>query len=215
MRTEMGWRLATGGVLAACLFSLSSCTTAQLKGQSSSYAIIDVLEAASGATPKIFSNSLSSDVLTLVKQGVAGNQVVVPTVFEDLGRVTLHLALKDPGTPTAPTTPSSANTLTFVTYHVTYIRADGRNTPGVDVPYAFDGGLTVSISGTSSSTATFTLVRAQAKEEAPLKALAGSGGAIVISTIAEVTFYGTDQAGRAVSVTGRISVDFSDWGDPQ
>ena len=35
----------------------------------------------------------------------------------------------------------------------------------------------------------------------------------VISTIAEVTFYGHDQNGRAVSVTGRLDVDFSDWGD--
>ena len=64
-------------------------------------------------------------------------------------------------------------------------------------------------------TAGFTLVRVQAKQEAPLKALVGNGGAIAISTIAEVTFYGTDQAGRPVSVTGQISVDFNDWGDPQ
>ena len=40
------------------------------------------------------------------------------------------------------------------------------------------------------------LVRAQAKLEAPLKALRGGGGAIVISTIAEITFYGTDQNGN-------------------
>ena len=42
-----------------------------------------------------------------------------------------------------------------------------------------------------------------------------SGGAQnVISTIAEVTFYGRDQAGNEVSVTGSISVNFSDFGDP-
>jgi hypothetical protein len=45
-------------------------------------------------------------------------------------------------------------------------------------------------------------------------ALANGGGAIVISTIARVTFYGRDQAGREVSVTGQIGVNFSDWGDP-
>jgi hypothetical protein len=59
------------------------------------------------------------------------------------------------------------------------------------------------------------LVRAQAKLEAPLKALAGGGGSIIISTIAQVTFYGRDQAGNDVSVTGQISVNFADWGDPQ
>jgi hypothetical protein len=30
-------------------------------------------------------------------------------------------------------------------------------------------------------------------------------------TIARVTFYGHDQTGREVSVTGNIEVDFSDW----
>jgi hypothetical protein len=57
-------------------------------------------------------------------------------------------------------------------------------------------------------------VRAQAKLEAPLKALRNGGGAIAISTIADVTFYGTDQNGNTVSVTGSISVNFADWGDP-
>ena len=54
----------------------------------------------------------------------------------------------------------------------------------------------------------------QAKLEAPLKALRNSGGAIIISTIAEITFYGTDQNGNTVSVMGRIGVNFADWGDP-
>jgi hypothetical protein len=63
--------------------------------------------------------------------------------------------------------------------------------------------------------ANFTIVRVQSKQEAPLMALAEGGGAVHISTIAEVTFYGTDQAGREVSVSGNISVNFSDWGDPQ
>ena len=36
-----------------------------------------------------------------------------------------------------------------------------------------------------------------------------------ISTIAEVTFYGRDQAGNEVSATGMLSVNFGDFGDPQ
>ena len=78
----------------------------------------------------------------------------------------------------------------------------------------FDGGMTVTVAG-SNATAGFSLVRLQAKLESPLKALANFGAADVISTVAKVTFYGTDQAGRPVSVTGNISVNFSDWGDPQ
>ena len=44
--------------------------------------------------------------------------------------------------------------------------------------------------------------------------LRGLGGSVVISTLADVTFYGHDQAGRETSVTGQISVNFADWGDP-
>ena len=34
-------------------------------------------------------------------------------------------------------------------------------------------------------------------------------------TIASVTFYGYDQAGNAVAVTGLISVNFADWADEE
>jgi hypothetical protein len=62
------------------------------------------------------------------------------------------------------------------------------------------------------SSAGFTIVRNIAKLEAPLAALAASP--VIISTIAEVTFYGTDQTGREVSAVARISIDFANFGDP-
>src|SRR5262249_43312333 len=137
-----------------------------------------------------------------------------PTVFEDPGRVMMHLALVDPGTADKPAAPSPSNSITFTRYHINYVRSDGRNTPGVDVPYPIDGGMTISVNGGSVSIGHFSAVRAVAKDDAPLKALSGGGGQGFISTIAEITFYGTDQAGRAVSVMGRLNVDFADWGDP-
>jgi hypothetical protein len=100
----------------------------------------------------------------------------------------------------------------------------------VDVPYAFDGGMTGTVRIGTQLSLNFVLVRAQAKLEAPLVVLqglyaidptngnvvriGGGGGAVIISTIAEVTFYGHDQAGNQVSVTGTISVNFADWADP-
>jgi hypothetical protein len=57
-----------------------------------------------------------------------------------------------------------------------------------------------------------TLVPAKAKLESPLLALRTQGGQVIISTIAEVTLYGTDQAGRDVSVLAKISVAFADYG---
>ncbi|MBW8712968.1 MAG: hypothetical protein JF632_02665 [Acidobacteria bacterium] len=96
-------------------------------------------------------------------------------------------------------------------YHVRYVRSDGHNIEGVDVPYAFDGGLAATVS--ADTTVGFTLVRNQAKAEAPLKAL--TTNPIVLSTIAMVTFYGHDQTGREVSATGNIDVTFANFGDPK
>lgn len=191
------------------------CIRAQLQSRSSSYAIVDSLSASAGARPLEFAGTLASDVITIIRRTENGKASSEPTVLEDAGRVAFHLALVDPGTAEHPTAPSTTNTITFTRYHVAYVRADGRNAAGIDVPYGFDGGLTVSVTGASSSVATFVLVRAQAKQEAPLRTLRDGGGAGMIATIAEVTFYGTDQAGRPVSATGKISVQFSDWGDPE
>ena len=79
------------------------------------------------------------------------------------------------------------------------------------MPYPFDGGVTFSVLDIGA--ATFAIVRGQAKLEPPLLALWGKGGAAVISTIAEITFFGHDQTGAEVSAVGRISVNFADWGD--
>ena len=135
------------------------------------------------------------------------------TVFEDAGRVTFGLGLKDIGSPGQPTSPTTNNYITITRYHVTSAAPTAGMSPGVDVPYAFDGGGTVTVTESGGSMV-FALVRAQAKIEAPLKSLAAGGGAALISTIADVTFYGKDQTGNDVTATGSISVNFADWGDP-
>ena len=48
--------------------------------------------------------------------------------------------------------------------------------------------------------------------KAPLKALVNQGGQVAITTTAEITLYGKDQAGREVSVKGYITVNFADFG---
>jgi hypothetical protein len=193
------------GVLALALFAGPSCGDLTKSGQSAAYMMIDDLAGTSGATGDT-SNTLQSDVVTIV-DGAA-------TVFEDGGAVVIRLGLKDPGSASAPNTPTFNNYITVTRFRVVFTRADGRNTPGVDVPYPFEGGASFTAVGGTTS-ATFILVRAQAKLEAPLLALRGLGGAGLISTIAEVTFYGHDQTGIPVSVTGAISVNFADWGDPE
>ena len=196
-------RQIAGLLTAAALgLSVSGCSEAVRQGRSPAYLIIDQLEGASGADDEEFQNKLASDVVT---NG---------TVFEDAGRVTFELGLKNIGSPGQPTSPTTNNHITITRYHVDFRRTDGRNIPGVDVPYAFDGAGTVTVTESGGSMV-FALVRAQAKVEAPLKSLAAGGGSALISTIADVTFYGKDQTGNDVTVTGSISVNFADWGDPE
>jgi hypothetical protein len=102
--------------------------------------------------------------------------------------------------------------VTITRYRVVYRRTDGRNTAGIDVPFPFDSSVTVTVSADGGSTG-FQLVRVSAKQESPLRSLVTNPD--IISTIADVTFYGRDQAGNDVSVTGSIGVDFANFGDPQ
>lgn len=192
---------------------VTSCGEVARTGQSPAFLIVETVQAASGAEPGTFSAFLLSDVETLVDQQIGGQTVKVPTIFNDVGQATFRLALKDPGTPANPTSPSTLNQVTLNRYRVAFRRADGRNTPGVDVPYGFDGGFTITVAGTA--TASFDLVRHQMKEEPPLKNLARGGGANLISTIAEITFYGRDQAGNDVEATANLTVNFGDFADPQ
>ena len=190
-------------IIAACVLVSASCGELTRQGTASSYLTIESLEAASGAEPTEFAGDLASDVQTLVDD--------VPTVFADNARVTFALRLKDPGSAGSPTQPTANNSITVTRYRVQFFRSDGRNIQGVDVPYAFDGAFTVTVS--DSASAAFTLVRIQAKLEPPLAGMVFNGQAL--STIAEVTFYGHDQTGREVSAIGRIGVNFNNWGDPQ
>jgi hypothetical protein len=175
--------------------------------------VIVALQGASGAQPNSIGTTMSSDVLTLVTTGgVCTTDNPCPTIFSDVGSVELRLQLRDIGSAGSPNTPSSLNAVTVTRYHVRYVRSDGRNLQGTDVPYEFDGAATFTVPADGSATAGFTIVRSQAKREAPLAPLVN--GDTTISTIAYVTFYGHDQTGHEVSVTGSISVTFGNFGDP-
>jgi hypothetical protein len=185
----------------------------QDSGRAPAQPLILSLQASSGADPQKFGSTLASDVITNVKRTVNGQQVDIPTIFGDSGQVTMKLILKDPGQPGVTMLPSALNQITFTRYHIAYRRADGLNTPGVDVPYGFDGAATFTVPPDSTVTAGFEIVRNAAKQEAPLMALRNSP--VIITTIADVAFYGRDQAGNEVTTTGSIQIDFGNFGDPQ
>lgn len=216
MTTHVYRRIRTAAALAALAAAAggASCTSMTRSSASNSYLIIDSLQAVHGQSGDE-STSLNSDVVAIVEQQVAGQTVRVPTMFQDGGLVTFRLALKDPGSPTVPNVATTNNFITVTRYRVEYARADGRNRPGIDVPHPFDGAFTVTVRAEGTAGAGFVLVRLQAKAEPPLLALRGGDGQFAISTIATVTFYGHDQTGRAVSVSGKISIAFADWADEE
>ena len=183
-----GGRVGLALVIAGAI-ALSSCSQAIRNGQASSYLVMTSLAGGPQNDSTVESDVVSDD----------------GTVFTDVGQATLQLQMKDEG----GIGPSPVNSITLTQYRVEYVRSDGRNVEGVDVPFAFTSGVTATIAGTGS--VGFTLVRLQAKQESPLRALRFGGGARVISTIARVTFYGHDQTGREVSVTGNLDVTFADW----
>lgn len=189
-------------MLAAAVTVSASCSDLATAGKSPVYLVIDKMDAASGDEPNTFVTPLFSDVLFVTEE--------VTSVFNDLGRASIRAELKNT---VSPTTPTSVNAITLTRYRVTFRRADGRNTPGVDVPYGFDGAVTRTIQVGAAQDVIFDLVRHQNKEEPPLRNLISHGGLAHISTIAEVTFYGHDQAGNEVTIAGSLDVQFGDFGN--
>ena len=173
----------------------ASCGDVVRDGRGASFLVIDSIETDDG-------NVLASDVLVEPEDEP-------PTIFNDLATATLRLAPKNviPG----DLAPSTNNDVTITRYRVVYRRADGRNTPGVDVPYGFDGAATVTIPTSGSAGVSFELVRHAAKKESPLVQLVRSP--TIITTIAEVTFYGRDLVGNDISATGLVQVNFGNFGD--
>jgi hypothetical protein len=201
------------GMAAVLLASLSAgCGDVARNGRSPVMAIVTGLEAATGGPDGgDFGGTLNSDVIVLVERDEEDGGDFF-TVYNDTAEVSIRLQLRDPGIPGVAAEPTPLNDVTFTRYRVTYRRADGRNTPGVDVPYPFDSAMTFTVCGCgTTTTAGFTIVRHTSKQEAPLAALAASP--VIISTIAEVTFYGQDLAGNEVIATGNIGIFFGNFGD--
>jgi hypothetical protein len=109
---------------------------------------------------------------------------------------------------------SFLNDIIVQQYRVDYFRPNNRNTPGVDVPYGIDGTLNVRVPLGGSATGVVTIVRHEAKTEAPLSDLVQLGPQEgVITANAQIKFFGQDISGRTVSAFGLLEVHFADFAD--
>ena len=174
----------------------AGCGDLVRQGKGSYTLVIDSLQATSGST-EATGSTLQSDVIT------DGGFI------NDSATATLRLIAKNPTGPS----PTDINSVTVNRYRVTFRRTDGRSTPGVDVPHPFDSAVTVRIPAGASTSVDFEFIRHTAKLEAPLAGLRQS--LVIIATIADVSFFGRDQAGNEVTATGSIGVQFGDFADPE
>jgi len=189
-------KLATLLIIAAVVATSASCGDLVRQGRAPVTLVVkSLLDGEDQST-------LRSDVVTL------------GSINDDMAKVVMALVLKDPGSLGVTSEPSLMNQVTIDRYHVDYKRTDGRNTQGVDVPFAFDSAMTFTVPPDGDSDEfVFEIVRHTAKAEAPLFALRQSGG--ILNTIATITFYGHDQVGNKVSATAMMGINFADFADPE
>lgn len=191
-------------ILSVTVLAAAAASCGDVVRSSRSPVILSVNSLVAGKTS---SGTLQSDVVqVLTTPDPCSVKTPCSTIFNDSGSATLAVVSKD-----ATLTPTTNNSVTITGYHVEYRRADGHNTPGVDIPFPFDGGITLTIDAGSTGTIGFELVRHVAKEESPLVQLQTNRN--IIYTVTDVTFYGTDRVGNAVSATGAISIDFGNFAD--
>ena len=202
-------------VLAAAVMiaATTSCGSVVRSGTAPVFLVIDKIVGVRGAaTPGQPSVPLISDVISLVTTPApCSDASPCPEFFNDTAVATLRLSLKNIGVAGTTTTPTTNNEVTITRVHVSFTRTDGRNQEGVDVPYAFDSASTGTVPASGTIDLPFEIVRNAAKLEAPLLALRTNN--IIISMIANLTFYGQDQVGNAISATGTLQVDFGNFGD--
>jgi hypothetical protein len=136
---------------------------------------------------------LISDVIT------GGSYLTNPLV------VTLEAKFKKPE-PVLPGT-SYKTSVMIDRYTVTYTGPEGDA-----VPVAFEGRLAAVCEVDAYVDVEIVVVRAEAKNAAPLNALELTLN--VIWAVAEIRFIGHDLDGRGVEATGYITIYFADWADP-
>ena len=182
-------------------FQFSGCTTTRTEDDDTTNTFVRVTEMRAADDGQ--GDDLFSDVCIL------DTDTGICTVTNDNAQVLMSAQPKD-----LQSFDSRVQDIIFTRYRVTYIRSDGRNVPGVDVPHPFDGAANfrVPVDGTEVARV-FMVVRPQAKLESPLLEMQGGGGSQVLSVLARIDFFGRDVAGRDLQVTGTLNITFADFAE--
>jgi hypothetical protein len=195
-------RVLGATILLAASLVLSACNSIENKSQSASLLTVDSITGLDMQGNEGF--FLQSDVLMVDPTTGA------TSIRADMAKVTLRATTLDPK-PLLGT--STYNDIQVTRYIVTYIRADGRNLEGVDVPYSFEGSLSVMVQIGTPQTVPLVIVREAAKQEPPLLNLRAASSGEVLNVTARVEFYGHDLANKTVKATGYLPIFFANYGN--
>ena len=182
-----------GGTMALALaLVVSGCGTADYVTDSKASVLLLVGSVNSGAV-------LDSDV----RLGADSILICPDTVTVDLA-----VRNKNPNA-AAPRVPGA---VLIQSYEVRYVRTDGRSQEGVDVPYTINGGMAAAVDVATSGTSPVPIevVRRQAKLEPPLSNIQGFD---IVTMFADITIAGETVSGDAVTASGRLQIDFANYGD--
>jgi hypothetical protein len=190
--------LSLTAVISAILF-LYSCNPIENDSKSSSMLIIENIQGKD--IDGKAANYLQSDVIKSDS-----------SVTADVASATLRAETLDPA-PILGT--SQFNDILVTRFTVSYSRTDGKNSPGVDVPYPFEGSLSALVKVGSTTTFSFVVVREVAKLELPLVKLADGRAEGVLQVTAKIDFYGHDMTNNNVKTTGYLTIYFANYVDTE
>lgn len=187
-------------LLAMGLLAVSACAPGFVEDNEGNVIIriADITaEAGGGGAGSGVGTVLNSDVLT------------EDSIFNDNATLVVQNISKNPETAIL----GRFNDVILERYEVRYLRSDGLDQEGVDVPFRFGGTLNTLVPVNGQASVPIIIVRHQAKEESPLANLVGGGGASLVTMFAEITIYGRTISRKAVQDTGRLQINFADFAD--
>jgi len=184
------------------IFLLFSCNPLENETESDSLLVVQ----------NVTGTDIDGNVVNYLQSDVQNvdSQTGQAYITADSAKATLKVSLLDPS-PTVQ--PSQYNSVTINRYVVSYSRTDGQNTPGVDLPYSFEGSLSIQIDVGSTATIAFIIVREVAKLEPPLINLVEGTEEGVLQVTAKVDFYGQDMVNNTVKATGYLNIFFANYTD--
>jgi hypothetical protein len=198
-------------LLGLALLTYVACTEVEDNTRSASLLTVSQVVGAPGSPGETAGTPLLSDVCD--NPNDASQDPDTCTVFNDNADVTLDNDFLQIGPGSGVGSPGFINDIVATQYRIDYVRPNGRNTPGIDVPFGIDGTMDIRVPVNGTKTVSILVVRHQAKREPPLSEITTGEGETVITANALIQVFGHDIAGRTVNATGFLEIHWANYGE--